>query len=1052
MTNDRAKADAMTTRRTAVRHGGRAKDRRMAQGALPAALALLAFGCGEDFAVVPVRNLERPSDLGFACVRVIETAQGSQVSGRPMVECHDPDVDDPGRVDLANRTEGTFGLATNTARGELAAIDFDLAEYRISPLLDLDLRNPGYNQLPVGSLPEVISISDDSCRAVTANRGSCDLSLVDISRLMASQFPVKTASTGDGRVVTHVRFETATKGTLRASPYEVAFLPTGVAPGTTEEAKTRPAPACQAGGVLGANGTTPWRALVTFPSCDLLALVELPSGKILSSVRILENGVVQDTGADPDCPGGCPGLGGAVPAPTDPTGPLGVGALALMREEGAMPGDVRDRVYVGAARSPVITALDVAPDQIKIPIPPDDGRVPLGENPGGVTRLRLSMNPYGPSQTIQGGRFVGMRGKFLYAFARDGSVRVVDLNRTPGGRERECDVNVEPDLAGEGPCVPLSEDSRRTRRLLAAGPGVRIPVSEEPEVAPPVPVDIAFTQLNTSAGSFATGFMLASNGQIYQLTLEGYASAGREPSTPGHSFRRTPAGQGSAAGNFAQVVGEPDRQFTPNRVPFPARVGFNSRLEGPRLESFSATQVATPSWVAFPRPHAAVPEDFWVTWEADLPGTQRTSARLETGPAGTGSLYDPGADFCRSGVLPGDIVALSGCDQDADCDQDRRGLQVCHRASPGAQGVCLPRGYVADEERLRVCRPELSSRRRYEVRSVFRGRLDFGLKLDEVPLPRQYPCQGLNDVVCQPDPAHERGLLPGDQGFQCLTRAGDTPRCLKVCGTKAPDGSWQLNDRLCRAGHVCADLGDADLGPLCVEAPSPRADCALPVAAYRVQVGQGYLVSSSALPFLGSQLQEPSTDPWGGRCVPDPNRNPLFGQRIPLSAPRCQNVLDGTATDIAARTSPSAEGGWGNPCLFRGPSADAGGGAEHVKALFENPHVRFVLTNLEQYVGDGTALRVTIEGGFSPLRVRPSGESVRFGLGVRILTSPIDSAATLSDSTTATPPPYLFVVDQGRTTTTLSRGQILRINPRPANLFPGGFIDGAGTNSLFPVQ
>jgi hypothetical protein len=397
-------------------------------------------------------------------------------------------------------------------------------------------------------------------------------------------------------------------------------------------------------------------------------------------------------------------------------------------------------------------------------------------------------------------------------------------------------------------------------------------------------------------------------------------------------------------------------------------------------------------------------------------------------------------------------VALSGCDQDAECDQDRRGLQVCHRASPGAQGVCLPRAYVADEERLRVCRPELSSRRRYEVREVFRGRLNFGLKLDEVPQPRQYPCA--SEAVCQPDATHQPGLLTGDKGFQCLTRAGDTPRCLKTCGTRAGDGSWQLNDRLCRAGHVCTDLGDADLGPLCVEAPLPREDCEPPATSYRVQVGQGYLITSTALTQLSPSLEEPSTDSWGGRCLPDPKRNPLFGQRIPLSAPHCQTITDDadTTAAFALRFSPSAEGGWGNPCLFRGPSADAGNSQEHVKALFENPHVRFVLTNLEQYVGDGTTIQVSIQGGFSPLRVRPSSESSRFGMGVRILTSPIDSTATLTDSTSATPPPYIFVIDQGRTSTTLSRGQILRVNPRPAQQYPGGFIDSAGTNSLFPVQ
>jgi hypothetical protein len=702
---------------------------------------------------------------------------------------------------------------------------------------------------------------------------------------------------------------------------------------------------------------------------------------------------------------------------------------------------------VGAARSATITALEIGPEGIRVPM--DQAKVTLVENPGGVTRMRLSVDPFGPVKQMFQGRFVGMRGKFLYAFAQDGSVRVVDLNRTPGGKERECDVNVDPSQfsGADVPCSPVADG--RPRRVMADGPGIRIPVSEVPEVGPPVPVDVAFALLNISSSSYPTALLLASNGQIYHLSLEAYGAGTGAGSADlpvqAHNFRRVPPGQGSAGGGLPSVPLEPDRQFTPNRVPFPARAGYSSRLEGPRLEPVGLQGA---NWVIFPRPFTAVPEDFWLSWEADLPNTQRGNARLEPGPTG-GSLFDPGADFCRWGVQPGDALSLSGCDQDADCDQDRRALYVCHRATPGAQGVCLPRDFVADEERLRVCRPQLSSRRRYEVREVFRGRLDFALKLDEVPLPRQYPCD--NDLVCQPDASHQRSLVPGDQGFQCLTRAGDTPRCLKACGTRASNGSWQLNDRLCRAGHVCVDLGDAQLGPLCVEAPPLSPECLPPTSSYRVQVGQGYLVTSTSLPFLSSQLEEVSTDPWGGRCLPDPNRNPLYGQRIPLSAPHCQNVADGAAAQLAINSSPVAEGAFGNPCLFRSPNADSPGG-DRVKALFENPHVRFVLTNLEQYVGDGTTIQVSVEGGFSPLRVRPSSDSVRFGMGVRILTSPIDSAPTLSDSTTATPPPYLFVIDQGRTSTTLSRGQVLRVNPRPAQLYPGGFIDSAGTNSLFPVQ
>jgi hypothetical protein len=1010
-------------------------NQRVARRAGWALLALAAaLGCGEDFSVVPVRNLERPSDLGFACLAVVETPSGPAVSGRPMAFCHSPEIDklDP-RVNLNNRAQGTFGLATNTARGELAAIDFDLAEYRVSPLLDLDPRNPGYNQLPVGALPEVISVSDDSCRAVTANRGSCDLSLVDLSRLMAPQFPVRTASTGTGSVVSHIRFLAGTTE-MRASPYEVSMLPTGHWAPTQSMAREQPAPACRAEGVARPEGPVPWRALVTFPGCDLVALVDLPSGAIVSSLRIQPDGTAIDSGQGPACPAECPDVVGGPPPAPGATGTLGVGALAVLPDG--------DRAYVGATRSQFVTPIDITPAGLVAAAP-----LELAEAPGGITRLRLSVNPYG-ANLAAGGRFLGERGTFMYAFARDGTVRVIDLNRTtPMGRERECDVNVDPNTLFSNTdtmCHPVTEG--RPRRLLATGPGLRIPVSEQPEVAPPVPVDIAFAQIGVNP----IGLLLASNGQIYHVALNGVlASQGlgaRLPTLP-HNFRRISYSPGSVAGGDPIVIAEPERQFTANRTPFPTRVGFNSRLDGPRIESYGDNK-----YVEFPRAYAAVPEDFDLTWEGVLPGTERGSAQLDPGnPAGL-TLTDPGADFCRAGVEEGDILALTGCEQDVDCDRDRRGLAVCHRAAPGAQGVCLPRDFVADEERLRVCRPEFSSRRRYQVKEVFRGRLTLAVRLDEVPLPRIYACQEHAD--CQPGPAHQPGVTPGDPGFMCLAHGGGTERrCLKTCGERAPDGTWRLNDRLCRAGHLCADVGDAMFGPMCIEAPPPRPECMpLPVS-YRVQAGHSYLAASSALPYLGSRREEPSTDRWGGRCVPDPTRNPLHGQRIPLSAPHCTNVADGTAAaTVVNKLSPEAMGGWGNPCLFRSANGDGGGNQEHVKALFENPNVRLVFTNLEQYVGDSAAVRVSVQGGFSPLRVRPTRPSVDFRLGVRIVTGPMDSSLALTDAIEGTPPPYLFVVDQGRTSTSLSRGQILRINPRPSQIFPGGFIDSPDSNSLFPIQ
>ena len=95
---------------------------------------------------------------------------------------------------------------------------------------------------------------------------------------------------------------------------------------------------------------------------------------------------------------------------------IGVSALAVHPEAGL--------VYVGANRSPVIATLAIitSPEGRATKLQPrPDFRFPLVENPGGVTRLRLSRDPY---RALEGRHFVGPNGSYLYAFAQDGSVRV----------------------------------------------------------------------------------------------------------------------------------------------------------------------------------------------------------------------------------------------------------------------------------------------------------------------------------------------------------------------------------------------------------------------------------------------------------------------------------------------------------------------------------------------------------------------------------------------------------------------------------------------------
>jgi hypothetical protein len=167
------------------------------------AVAAVSGGCGQETIIVPSRTLDRPTDLAFLCLRSSSTSLGgrSHVSAVPMSECSasplkEGDVRDP---DSPSRNLGLFGLVTNSARGELGAVDFDK-----NRMVDLDTAIPGFNMLPVGQLPESVAVSSDGCKAVSANRGSCDISLVDSSRLLAGVFASADPVTGPGAVATRL--------------------------------------------------------------------------------------------------------------------------------------------------------------------------------------------------------------------------------------------------------------------------------------------------------------------------------------------------------------------------------------------------------------------------------------------------------------------------------------------------------------------------------------------------------------------------------------------------------------------------------------------------------------------------------------------------------------------------------------------------------------------------------------------------------------------------------------------------------------------------------
>ena len=1051
-----------------------------------------------------------------------------------MRDCQPPGAKAPEiqPAGTSSRQRGTFAFVTNTARGEMAVVDLDKGR-----LVDLDPGVFGFNMVPVGSMPESLSASADGCWVASANRNSCDLGRVDPSRLLASLlFGKAEPATGTGSPVTTVTPKTKSGRSLNSSPKEIQFLLPSTAP---TQCRADQAPL----------------ALVTFPSCNLVALLDMITGTIEDSVFIRSNGVVSAAGTEPQCPadctpsslsdagaeadddGGTADAGGVAQGESDAGmgSPLGVGAMVLRPD--------RPRVYVGAsAADDFLTALDIADGAFVIP--PGGGRIALEPGAIGIDHLRLSVNPFNPTpitladDTVidsMGSFLCGMpgdpscqpgeegRGHFLYAFARDGSVRVVNVEAQP---EQECDVNAQPALAKlptNTACFPVNLAARRP---LAQGPGIRIPTLPSGNAAPPIPRDIAVVDLppvdatdltkNPPALSGQFAFLLTSNDSVYILNLapktldSSQASVVDESNTLTHSFREIRSTGQYTADILALSFTPPLRTPVPSDLLFPTTPILSS-VGGPRLEEVAndpnlpvgATKTSvnlSPNyWVDSPYSATYVSRVFSIAWEAALPGTTRSSGTLHSpvevgSPAG--ALEDVGADFCAKGVLVGDLVVFPGCTADTDCvPQDSFN---CHQPIGGAVGLCLSK--TAPQSTVEHCTRFMGSRRRYEVVAAGPTQLTLGLHLDEVPktvLNRVAATETGDDRECQPA-AHE--------GFQWqqVWPSEDFKRCVKACGRSPAVGATpQDSDQDCRPGFVC-EVVPGSVGPrlpdetgarYCVEAPPLDLACwPQPGNRYHVNVGNGFLISGSSLPNLKT------TTVVKGQCQLDPNRDPALADRIPLSAPVCAtidgavpidnvtmsstNSIGAANTEVAlfGQLTPPAAGTAAtpnppytpvtppgpNPCLYQDFSyddptsivsaPDAGNGASKkpIKGIFQNPQIRFVMTNLDQYGGDSLTTSMTLIGGFVPATVVVPSYDIALTQPLRLYTGPTqlpDSPVVIDSNTSTISYPYLYVLDQGRTALTPgSRGQIVRINARKGDTAATTFDPSASGTTPFQIQ
>ena len=484
------------------------------------AVAALAIGCNSTTINTPIRTFDRPSDVALTCVLFDPSTANRVWTPLPLEDCNpdtlqNPDVagalTKPDPLDLTGTTVYMPELrawVTNSARGELAAVD--VQRERIA---DLSARVPGFGFIPVGSLPEHVRTTHDGCAAITSNTDSCDLSLVDTATALNLPLEAEREALGDAAATTlripqsaidnvtqrlqiRVDLGSGKRRVLSARPSWIELAPESL---DAKSGFTKGQPGQCSGGDYSV-----WVAL---PGCQIVVDAHVAGGEALvtRAVRVTKGGaeVVSDL-TTLSCPDECGSdFGQGVSADLAAPPPVTDGGAARLPQDQEFPAalaldtqatssGVSARLFIGQSAA---ESLYVVPISVTRSTDPATGAVSNQQISTGAPRtITLEKGAQGVSVLRVSPR--SQAGTFLYAVARDSSVRVVDLDR-----ETECETNPDPRyLQAEPPvdpapdarrlgCFPLGDPSTPPRSPLVGTPGIVLPNGA-------LPRDVSFIHLD----------------------------------------------------------------------------------------------------------------------------------------------------------------------------------------------------------------------------------------------------------------------------------------------------------------------------------------------------------------------------------------------------------------------------------------------------------------------------------------------------------------------------------------------------------------------------
>ncbi len=936
---------------------------------------LVLAACGDTTTTVPDQlNLDRPVDIAFACYGGLRLTGGSPtatidqevvVTSMPRSACdirsttvirdqmsEEPPPDpvppgqepliEPGAIDLA--VVRWYGLILQSGPGTVAIAQFatkaaaafggssDVTVLDSNPLI------PGTNGISVGDTPIAIATDTSGCYAITANAGSCDMSVLELdSALVDPPEPV----------VNRLEVVDGAGTPVLSKPAAMAGTPQSEVIGN----------ACP----VEAQGLV----YVAYPACNLVAGVDTSTGQVVTGILYDAAGVPSIvTNPTLDCPNEC-ALGEASnPGPRPVTLDLELDQTAARRQ-----------LVIGSENFASLAVVELDTDSLPVSV----RQVALENTTGtlGVTSVALTptIGTGGSAGVITDADTTGGLFQFIYAVATDGTVRVADIDHL----DKECDAQVDPRFlppvrsVRSLSCLAVGDPATPPRRPLARGPGIELTGDSIPTsvdiIRSPGPREFDPNANPPEAPATLIGYFAivsSTTGLTYVINIDDdnfrdLYESNRPLLTPiplaiSHQLRDSVLARGTLATRFKDADDNPDTDPTEERV-----CNNNGDIDasgnffgGPRASTPPIRNVANGAYGAekvtqlpsirqvlctggfeeesravselsysadeqtrattFPDLRGIRADENWtITWEGFLSADSTLTSAID-GPTiresaasidGNGMhIIDRTEPFCDAGVQPYDIVQFRGCDPTAgniDCPIGYR----CY-THPESQlsglGACM-----RDDEAERLadaCKDFLTSLRRYTVASSTTGELLLVPRrntLRTTPIngcTDDQQCQDLADYAARTQQnTHPTFDMTEPSPFTYACVADPTRPALNA------DNSGKRCQMTCEATTDCA-TGLVCQSGFCMEGVTPPQACVNAPQRYSLAAGDAFTVLGSSSGYVHPIIADPA-----GRCIVNPAanrleigrfgldpRNPFNGGEVARCAPD-SNPLTGQRPD-----------------------------------------------------------------------------------------------------------------------------------------------------------